>query len=150
MKLEALHGSRVYLDSNALIYTVEVAAAQQSPTITAFFAAIEKVLLAAFASPLVRAEALVLPLRNREDGLTQIYRDLLATSGGVRSAPVDDDAAELAARLRAEYSSLKLLDALHLAVALGAGCEILLSADRRLQTAAVGRLTVLSIEDLEI
>ena len=47
--------------------------------------------------------------------------------------PVNQDIALKAARLRADHSALKALDALHLATALSADCKLFVTNDRQLQ-----------------
>jgi predicted nucleic acid-binding protein len=148
MKLEVLHGQRIYLDSNALIYAIESDAARQPASVRALFDAFGHGRITAWASPLVRAEVLVMPTRMGNDRLVAIYRELLSEPGTIRMAPVGSAAADASAAMRAERPSLKLLDALHIALALAAGCAAIISADRRLRAAAEHRIAVVDFDEL--
>ncbi|MGH8507714.1 MAG: type II toxin-antitoxin system VapC family toxin [Gammaproteobacteria bacterium] len=148
MRIEKLLGQRIYLDSNALIYTVETDTATQPPAVRSLLQAASSREVQAFVSPIVRAEVLVQPLRTGNEPLAEIYRVMLARSGPIVMVSVDDAVADLSAELRAKHRGLKLADALHLAAALSAGCQTFISGDKRIKAAAGRRIAVLSFEDI--
>ena len=148
MSIDRLRGQRIYLDSNALIYAVEGDPATQPASVAALMRAIGAQEVTAHASLLVRAEALVRPLKTGNQAQITFYRRLLAESGPIRSAPLTAAVADAAAALRAAHPALKLVDALHLAAAIEAGCQAFVSGDSRLRAATAGRIAVLSYDDL--
>ncbi len=150
MRIEKLLGQRIYLDSNALIYAVETAAATQPAAVHPLFQAVSSREVQAFVSPIVRAEVLVQPLRSGNDRLVEIYRTMLARSGPIAIIPVDDAVADLSAELRAKHRGLKLADALHLAAALAVDCRAFISADKQIKAAAERRIAILSFDDIVV
>lgn len=80
----------------------------------------------------VYAEVLVRPMQR---GLTDVVDEFLAATG-IDVISLDRSAARLAAQLRARHRSLRLPDALALAVALAADAD-LLTFDERLRRVAV-------------
>lgn len=82
------------------------------------------------ASDLTRLECRVRPLRTGDAALMARY-DQFFSSGEVTLAPVSREAWDLAADVRAKHG-LKVPDALHVACAVTLGCDLLLTADRRL------------------
>lgn len=120
----------IYLDSCILIYAVE-----DGPFTERVRHAIEDAADTVFAiSPLVELECLVGPLRVKDLGLVDRYRDRFRE---FRSLEADRDAYLRAAELRAAHG-LKTVDALHLAIAQLAGCEALWTNDDRLHAASRG------------
>ncbi len=150
MRIDALLGQRVYLDTNALIYAFEGDPATQPPSVAALMGAVSRNDVAAYASLLVRAEILVLPLKTGNQAQIAFYRRLLDESGPLHSAPLTPAIADAAAALRAAHPSLKLLDALHLAAAIEAGCRVFVSGDVHLRAASKDRIAVLSYDELVV
>lgn len=149
MKVDALRGERLYLDSNALIYAFEGDPAHQPASVAKLVQAIGGGHLQTWASLLVRAEVLVMPLRQADAPRSAFYRRLFDSPALLRMAPLTNAVADASAALRAQHPSLKLVDAMHLAAALESGCMYFLSADRRLRAAAQGRIETLSYDDLD-
>ncbi|HET6546187.1 MAG TPA: PIN domain-containing protein [Rhodanobacteraceae bacterium] len=149
MRLDALHGQRVYLDSNALIYAMEGDPARQPVSVTALMRAISSGQVLAYASLLVRAEVLVMPVRKADKARVKFYRRLFDAPAPLRSAPLTATVADASARLRAQHPALRLIDALHLAAAQESACKFFLSADQHLRAAAKGRITIIAYEDLD-
>ena len=79
----------------------------------------------------VYAETIVRPLQDGTDATVDAFLD----AAGVKVVPVHRSVGRLAARLRAEHSSLRLPDAMSLATAL-ANDATLLTLDKNLQQAA--------------
>lgn len=148
MRIDTLRGQRVYLDTNALIYAFEGDPATQPASVAALLRAIGAQELTAHACLLVRAEALVLPLKTGNEAQVAFYRRLLAGTGPIRNAPLTAAVADAAAALRAAHPALKLVDALHLAAAIESGCHAFISGDSRLRAATAGLIAVLSYDDL--
>ena len=94
MRIDALLGQRVYLDTNALIYAFEGNPATQPPSVAALMAAVSRNDVAAYASLLVRAEILVLPLKTGNQAQIAFYRRLLDESGPLHSAPLTPPVAD--------------------------------------------------------
>ncbi len=87
-------------------------------------------------SLLTLAETLVMPLRQENSLLVDVYRELFALPPpSLTVAPLDVDILEQAARLRASMPNLYLPDAIHLATAQAERCDLFLTNDSRLQTA---------------
>ena len=122
---------RLYLDANIFINTFEardeVGAAvlqlllSQNPTRPEIVT-----------SDLTLAEVLVGPFRERDDSLIETYEGWLISNPAIVLAPVQRDALVAAALLRADYPTLKLADAIHVAIAIGMECSKLLTADKKL------------------
>jgi len=99
----------------------------------------EKLLICSFAGEnsdcttvLIRAEALVRPLGQRQAELADRYWRLLSAAGRVQVKPAEAHIADLAAEPRADYPSLKLPDALHLPTAIQTDCGAFITGDKRL------------------
>ncbi|MDP2801626.1 MAG: PIN domain-containing protein [Phreatobacter sp.] len=85
---------------------------------------------------LTLSEVLVVPMRDKEDGLVMAYQDLFAGQMvPITLIDVSVDVLTSAARLRARWPALKLPDAVHLASAEKADCDVFVSGDRRLRIA---------------
>lgn len=81
-------------------------------------------------SELTLAELVVLPYRQKDDALLQIYDNWLVSGGLFEVAAIDKPILWGAAIIRAQYSAIKLPDAIHLSTAIRMGCSHVLSADR--------------------
>ena len=120
-------GSRVYVDTSVLIYTLEVNTDYFSllqPLWTMFQTGeIELV-----SSELILMEVLVLPLRDNNELLVLDYEQLLLNSA-MQLIPIDQPILRQAANLRAK-NSLKTPDAIHAATAMAARCDLFITNDR--------------------
>ena len=83
-------------------------------------------------SLLTVSELMVHPFRKKDAQLESDYRVFWQTNDFMVVGPVDLDILLNAAELRANYSSLKLPDAIHLATALAFGSTVFLTADQGL------------------
>ena len=120
--------SRIYLDTNILIYLVE-----SHPT---FRPRVLEVILAAkqagaefAASDLVLAECLYGPSEANNAALAKVYQDVFS-SGFITQIPITGDLMIRAAEAGGELG-LPLADAIHYLAALEAGCDYVLTADAR-------------------
>ena len=133
---------RVYPDSCVLIYLLEnrqpwamairnrlMPAADPWPTLVF--------------SDLTRLECRTHPLKVGDTARLAVFDQLFQTRGYEVRA-LNGDVFDLATNLRAEHG-LKTPDALHLAVAIHAGCDEFWTNDYRLQRAAQNRITVVTL-----
>ena len=130
--------SRIYLDTNVWIYALEGFQSFAQP-LAELFARIDDGELVAVTSELTLAEALVKPFQSNQHELERIYLDTLQSSETLTVAPVSREVLTSAARLRAQYPSLKLPDAIHAATALAQDARMFITNDARFGT--VGALT---------
>jgi predicted nucleic acid-binding protein len=122
--------SRIFLDTNFFIYLIEATSPQSIRArylSRAFAARRDEVLTSAMSV----GEVLVAPLRNSDHALAQRYRQIFRGKG-ISVLPFVEQAAEAFARIRIQ-SSIKPPDAIQLATAGTAGCDLFLTNDDRLQ-----------------
>jgi predicted nucleic acid-binding protein len=131
-----------YLDSCVVIYLIE----RQEPWHSSLRARLLPLATeppAICYSDLTRLECRVGPLMRGDTQALSEYDEFFATPGFRRAAfvaPTFDLAADLRARHR-----IGVADALHLAAAIGAGCDEFRTNDLALSQAGIGRLRVVSI-----
>jgi len=121
--------SRIFLDTNFFIYLIEGASPQASRTrhlLRAFSARRDEILT----SVMSLGEVLVMPLRAGDYALAQRYRQIFH-SPGITVLPFEEQASETFALLRAG-GKIKPPDAIQLATAGNAGCDLFLTNDERL------------------
>lgn len=143
--VSALAGGHCYLDANPLIYLLEGN--------HHFLSRVEPIVAAAATGSLTLvtgdaavAEVMVRPYRHGDDTVIARFQRFFADTmllQVVRHSARDYDAA---ARIRAALGTA-LVDALHLATALGSGCTHLITADARMPS--VPGLEVVRLQDLE-
>lgn len=124
-------GATVYLDTNPIIYLTEGNAAFKA-SITSLFAEFERAGARLITSELTLTEALVLPLRQGDVELVAVYERLFDEL--IEALPVSREVLIMAARLRAETSTLRTPDAIHLATAMLANADAFLSSDQGIKT----------------
>ena len=129
----ALGRRRTYLDTNIFIYALE-GEGQFVGDLTDLFAAIESADLQTVTCELTLAELLVKPFRKNDAKGEQRCRESVRSRQGLTVVRVDLNALVESARLRAN-TRLRLPDAIHVASALIAGCEVFLTNDQRLRGA---------------
>lgn len=78
--------------------------------------------------------------QNQEENISSLL-DFISMGNMVAVLDVNKELALQAAKLRAQYSSLRTPDAIHLASAIEAGANIFITTDRRLPR-KIGKLTV--------
>jgi len=101
-------------------------------TTTAILGALEKGHATAVASVISLLEILVHPYRSGHADLARRYRSLLCAVPGLRFLPLDEEIADVAARVRAEQG-LGAADAAVVATAVRMGATLLVTNDRRLK-----------------
>jgi len=121
--------SRIFLDTNFFIYLIEGVSPQAARArylVRAFSTRRDDV----FTSVMSLGEVLMTPLRNGDSALAQRYRQLFR-GRGISVLPFVEQGAEAFARIR--IGSIKPPDAIQLATAATAGCDLFLTNDDRLQ-----------------
>lgn len=85
-----------------------------------------------YISVLVFQEFLVKVFKDRLEKDIAIYEDFITAGGSFISVDIDREIARKAAQIRAEYSSIRTPDAIHLATAMCAGVKIFYTFEKRL------------------
>ncbi|MGO8759126.1 MAG: type II toxin-antitoxin system VapC family toxin [Terracidiphilus sp.] len=121
--------SRIFLDTNFFIYLIEGASPQsvRARTLLRAFSERKDELLTSVMS---LGEVLMTPLRNGDLALAQRYRRIFR-GPGIAMLPFAEQAAEAFARIRIR-GSIRPPDAIQLATAGTAGCDLFLTNDDRL------------------
>ncbi len=130
--------TRFYLDTAQVIYTVENVP-YDAEIVDAKLSAADITLVT---SDLTRLECRVKPLRDRNTALLQDYEDYF--SGAIQEiVPLSRVVIDRATDIHAQYG-FRTPDAIHLAAALVAGCDVFLTNDHRLN-----RFTALAVEVIQ-
>jgi predicted nucleic acid-binding protein len=134
VSLSDLAGQHVYLDANIFIYALE-----RHPDYLArldqLFAHIDAGDNTASTSEITLAECLVKPFADNNLDRQQLYQAAIASRRNFDVVPVSRAVIVHAARLRALHKP-RLPDAIHLATALAAGCQTLLTNDNLIKPIA--------------
>ncbi len=148
MKLsDAFQGvNKVFLDTSPVIYYVEAVPAF-AEVAKGIFTLIGKGQIQGIVSPVTLAECVTLPVQMGQLELRQRFTDLLTATEGILLINIDAGIAQEAADLRIRYS-LKLPDALQVATAIAANCEVFLTNDMALTR--VKELKIFTIVELEV
>jgi predicted nucleic acid-binding protein len=117
----------VYVDANAVIYSVEKHPVY-GPLLEPVWQAARPGGVEVVSSELVLLETLVGPLKAGDSALATAY-ELLFQQPGTRLLPVTRPVLREAARLRAALPALRTPDALHAATALLSGCSAFVTND---------------------
>lgn len=120
---------RLHLDTNVLIALAE-GADDLSRTLWNLVGSQKSDQRFLCTSELTLAELVVLPHRQKDDRLLQLYDNWFVSGRLFDVAPIDKPILWGAAVVRAEHPGIKLPDAIHVSTAIGMGCGHLLSADR--------------------
>jgi predicted nucleic acid-binding protein len=141
--LTSLLGKRVCLDTNVFIYALNGFSPYVS-LLGELFDAIEAGSIVGVASELALGELLVVPFRHGDADEEQRCRGIFHTAPGIELQPVSMAVLEGAARLRAALPALRTPDAVHVATAQLASCDVFLTNDARLRVIAQLRVLLLS------
>ncbi|ODT52424.1 MAG: hypothetical protein ABS59_09035 [Methylobacterium sp. SCN 67-24] len=117
-----------YLDANAIIQFIEV----DGTPFASLMRHVEAGALYLFTSELTLAEVLVKPLRDELVALIELYERLLTGSEKLAVLPVTRAVLRSSAEVRANAGN-KGPDAIHIATALSASCNLFISSDARLR-----------------
>lgn len=134
-------GSRIYLDTAPIIYSVEEKESYW-PVLQPLWDSVKNGEIEVVTSELSILETLVVPIRNEDADLVAGYETLLADSQ-VELIPITARVLRLAARLRAEQN-FKTPDAIHAATALLSNCDHLVSNDIGFRRLTNINVTILS------
>lgn len=132
----------VYVDANAVIYSVEKIEPYSSLLMPMWQEA-RAGTFSIVSSELLLVETLVKPLRMADAVLEVSFRALLLASREMRLAPITVPILDAAAHLRAT-TRLKTPDAIHAATALAVGCDLFVTNDRDLTRVPGLAVTVLA------
>lgn len=120
--------ARTYVDSSIFIYFVE-RAVPRFEAAERLFALLKQSGSTVYTSDIAVAECLYRPYRDGNSRLAEIYLELFEAAGDVLRVPLDYDLVKHAAGIGGNLG-IKLIDALHIASALAAGCELFVTNDR--------------------
>lgn len=138
---------KVFIDTAPFIYFIEKN--QDNPqyfdAIKDFFDKCYRNDVEVVTSVITIEEYMVYPYRINSQQYIDVFYKLLSTMG-TNIINVDQTIAKKAARIRAEYSSFKAMDALQLAVAILSGCDVFLTNDRQLRQFA--EMNVILVSEL--
>jgi predicted nucleic acid-binding protein len=121
-------GRRIYLDANIFIETFEGTGVRSASLLRLLLSRVSS-RPSLVTSELTLAEVLVGAYRNRDDVLVDTYFTWMSENPAIEVAAVSRAALVGAALLRADHRSLKLADAIHIAIAIDANCSALMTAD---------------------
>lgn len=135
---------KVFIDTNPIIYLVS----QQEP----FYSKVVKFMSECIAndaefytSTITDAEFLVKPFKDNNEEQVEKYKNLLNSLEFLKCF-INEQVSEKAARIRANYSDVKLADALQMAASIDCNCDTFLTNDKQLKQ--VTEANVLYIGDL--
>jgi predicted nucleic acid-binding protein len=138
MTIEIAQGSAVYVDSNIFIYYVEELPGYLEKC-SAMFSNLDEHGARILTSELTIAECLYRPARDANAGLIGVYEEFFGSTGDIHLIPLTGVIAKRAANSGGRLG-LKLLDAMHYESALEAGCNVLLTADRKFKSSPTLRV----------
>ncbi len=120
-------GSKVYVDTAVLIYTLEVNT-DYFDLLKPLWIMFQAGDIELISSELIMMEVLVLPLRNNNESLISDYEQLLLNSA-MQLVPIDQSILRQAANLRAT-NSIKTPDAIDAATAMAVNCDLFITNDK--------------------
>jgi predicted nucleic acid-binding protein len=141
--LAAMHGHSVYFDTNMFIYFLEGDERYLEKCLP-FFQAAQEGSIKAVSGELVIAELLVKPMSANDMIGASKVRTLFDDTGCFQALPHDRNALEFAAHIRATQK-LSMIDAIHLATAIRAGCSHIITNDKEVAKRAKG-ITAIRLE----
>lgn len=139
---QMLTGRRVYLDANVFIYFLG-GSSQWAPAAGTLLAAARDGQLRAVTGEAVIAEVMVGPYRQRDPLHIRSVREFFAQPGFLEIVSHSDKSWDDAAMLRGTMG-MPMIDALHIATAAEARCDVLVTNDQRMQSALGVEVLVLS------
>jgi len=136
LTLAAMHGRRVYFDTNVFIYFLDRNEDYFDKCLP-LFQAVEEGLMTGVTGELTIAELLVKPMSNNNIVGAEKVRALFDDPGYFQALPHDRGTLELAAQIRATQK-LSMIDAIHLSTAIKAQCSHIITNDEQLALRAQG------------
>jgi predicted nucleic acid-binding protein len=124
---------RFYVDANVIIRLIEGSDELSNALSRLFVSQTESARPRFATSQLTMAKVLVVPYRDGNDRLIDLYDNWMRGSPYIEVGPIDRSVLWYAAVLRSQHRHLKLPDAIHISTAIGMNCSHILSADERLR-----------------
>ena len=141
--VDELKGLRVCIDTAPIIYFIEKHDRYLN-VLRPLFAEIDAGNIEAITSTITLLEVLVQPLRTKNEGLAERYRNILLHSKGLTTFEILHEVSEMASKLRARYS-IKTPDAIQIAVGILYGAKRFLTNDPALKK--VSDISVLVLDE---
>ena len=142
ISLEQLKGQRVYIDTNIFIYFLD----GQEPFLSMVYPFLEALIngeIIGYTGDAVIAETMVQPYKLGNIAMIEQFKAFFAQDDFLTILPHDDKAFDLAAKLSGT-KGMKLVDSLHMATALQAGCDYLITHDKGIKPVDGIRIVQLS------
>lgn len=143
--LAQLAGQQVYIDTNLFIYFLE-----NNPhyfdVAREILTAVEAGQFIAYTGDAAVTEVLVKPYQSDNLLLVAQFKAFFAVDDFITVKPHTTEAFHLCAEIRGKYG-VKFVDALHYATALQAGCQFLITNDKRFRS-VMGGLEIVAVKDL--
>lgn len=133
-------GHKISLDTNVFICALNKKDSRQEKSL-AILEQIKKKGISVSISVLVLEEFFIRIYKQKEEQDIPALLDFITMESIVAVLDVNQELALQAAKLRAEYTSLRTPDAIHLASAINAGAKVFITTDKRLPK-KVGKLKV--------
>jgi predicted nucleic acid-binding protein len=130
-----LQDKKIYLDANALIYSVEYPESYPG-LVEAFLKPLAAGKLKAVTSCITLVEVLCKPMSSGDSVLEAVYRAFLTPSDVMEVCAVETEIAERATRIRAAHG-FRTPDAIHIATGIRYECDLFLSRDKAWSRAGV-------------
>ena len=141
--INKLRGTRVYFDTNPIIYFIEQNT-QFVELVTPVFEMIGEDSILAFTSELSLTEVLIKPIRDNRIQIIQTHKELLLDPELFTLISPNQDTFLLAAELGGK-SSMRTPDAIHMACAIESKCRYFITNDKGIKS--TDDVTVIQISD---
>lgn len=132
ISIEQLKGKRVYLDTNIFIYFLD----GREPFLSMVYPLLEALLnsdVLGYTGDAVVAETMVQPYKVGNIVMIEQFKAFFAQENFLTILAHDANTFDLAAKL-AGTKGMKLIDSLHMATALQAGCDYLITHDKGIKS----------------
>ena len=94
-------------------------------------------------STITLIEVLTKPFFEKQEDLANKYKNILLASEGIYILELNNDIAELAAKLKSKYSFLKTPDAIQIATSIYTNADLFLSNDKKLENISETKVVIL-------
>ncbi len=94
-------------------------------------------------STITLIEVLTKPISEEREDLANKYKDILLTSPGISILELNNDIAELAAKLKSKYRFLRTPDAIQIATSIYTNADLFLSNDKKLDNISEIKIVIL-------
>jgi len=138
--------SHLYVDANVLIYMLDPAS-EWHPLAMRLVSSAADGRVALVTGDVAMSEVMVMPYRHGDPEIVREVRQLFEAPSPIRVIEHPRSVFDLAAQIRGRLGA-GLVDALHLATAIEAGCDALISHDARMPR--LPQMPVLRLDELEL